>query len=288
MGLSEWNMVFGWNSGTDGIQGGFKQVKQDRKRRAKQMEFKGEVAGHQASLLSCLLSSFVAETLLLASWRKPGFTFKMPIPRKTSSWIRQPAASICRPMRKTLCNVEPQIPWFLGNHFETPTSAHKAKIWTYGPQTVEFTLFWSTWGHILSKILFVFLPCMWGAGFHACISAFCNPWFPNRVWRFMSISGSCFLLLFCLLLVSRCSFVLVFCMLSCFVFESQLYICIYIYIYMCFFFLCIVFLVVVFLFLLLWFFVFWILATYQKHLSNIWKFRKEKTQKKNGHFDKNN
>ena len=31
-------------------------------------------------------------------------------------------------------------------------------------KTVEFALFWSIWGHILSRCLFIFWPCMWGAG----------------------------------------------------------------------------------------------------------------------------
>ena len=34
----------------------------------------------------------------------------------------------------------------------------------YGPQTAKFALFWSIWGHVLSRCLFIFLPCMWGAG----------------------------------------------------------------------------------------------------------------------------
>ena len=34
----------------------------------------------------------------------------------------------------------------------------------YGPQTAEFALFYSIWGHILSRCLFIFLPCMWGVG----------------------------------------------------------------------------------------------------------------------------
>ena len=35
---------------------------------------------------------------------------------------------------------------------------------TFGCKAVEFALFWSVVGHILSRFLFIFLPCMWGAG----------------------------------------------------------------------------------------------------------------------------
>ena len=34
----------------------------------------------------------------------------------------------------------------------------------YGPQTAKFAFFKSIWGHILSRCLFIFLPCMWGVG----------------------------------------------------------------------------------------------------------------------------
>ena len=49
--------------------------------------------------------------------------------------------------------------------FEIPTPTYKAKIWTkiWFPDC-QFASFWSIWGHILSRCLFICLPCMWGMG----------------------------------------------------------------------------------------------------------------------------
>ena len=42
----------------------------------------------------------------------------------------------------------------------------------YGPKTVEFALLWSIRCHILSRCLFIFLPCVWGGGGHSRIPEF--------------------------------------------------------------------------------------------------------------------
>ena len=85
---------------------------------------------------------------------------------------------------------------------------------------------------------------------------------------FASVSGSCFFFLFCLLLGSRCYFVVSFLLVVLFCFESSCLIS------FCF---APCFLVVVFCFLL-WYFVF--LSTYQKHLSNNWKLQKKTKNEK--------
>ena len=56
--------------------------------------------------------------------------------------------------------------WRMGGPFLPPQPPHTRQKYEqkYGPQTAEFALFWSIWGHILSRFLFIFLPCMWGAG----------------------------------------------------------------------------------------------------------------------------
>ena len=49
--------------------------------------------------------------------------------------------------------------------FLQPQPPHtRQKYEQAGPQTAEFALFRSIWGHILSRFLFIFLPCMPGAG----------------------------------------------------------------------------------------------------------------------------
>ena len=47
-----------------------------------------------------------------------------------------------------------------------PQPAHTRQKYEekYSRKSVEFALSWSIWGHIWSGILFIFLPCMWGAG----------------------------------------------------------------------------------------------------------------------------
>ena len=69
----------------------------------------------------------------------------------------------------------------MGNHFQTPTPTYQAKEYEqkYGCITVKFALFWSIWGHILSRCLLIFLPCMWGAG---VTSAFLIQGTASEIW----------------------------------------------------------------------------------------------------------
>ena len=99
----------------------------------------------------------------------------------------------------------------------------------------------------------------------------------------MSISGSCFLFLFCLIFVSRCYFVCVcLCLLSC-CFESQYYI------YLCILFCCCC--CCCCLFVLLWCFViclnFWLPIKNISQKMEIPPKNKMKNAEKSGHFDKN-
>ena len=51
----------------------------------------------------------------------------------------------------------------MGILFATPTPTYKAKIWTkIWPPNCRICLVLKHFGHILSRCLFIFLPCMWG------------------------------------------------------------------------------------------------------------------------------
>ena len=45
-----------------------------------------------------------------------------------------------------------------------PLHARQQYEQKYGLQTAEFARFWSIWGHILYRCLFICFPCIWGAG----------------------------------------------------------------------------------------------------------------------------
>ena len=80
--------------------------------------------------------------------------FRAPPPwRKT--------APLKRPIKRSMVG-SPET----GDSFWTPNPHIKCTKYEqkYGPQTAEFALFSSIWGHILSRCLRIFLPCMRGAG----------------------------------------------------------------------------------------------------------------------------
>ena len=93
----------------------------------------------------------------------------------------------------------------------------------------------------------------------------------------MSISGSCFFFLCCLLFVSRCYFVVVFLLVVLFCFESQYYICLFLHLVSC----------CCFLFLLLWcYFLFWQpIKNISQKLGN--SENPQMKMQKSGHFHKN-
>ena len=71
-------------------------------------------------------------------------------------------------VKKRLSPPSAAAPWrtLLGILFATPTPTYKAKIWTkiWPPNCRICLVLKHFWGHILSRCLFIFLPCMWGAG----------------------------------------------------------------------------------------------------------------------------
>ena len=75
-------------------------------------------------------------------------------------------------------------PWLCWGFFLRPQPPHTRQKYDqkYGPQTAEFALFWSIWRHILYRCLFIFLPCMWGAGVTS-VFLICNSDQAKLIWN---------------------------------------------------------------------------------------------------------